>query len=90
MRLQIRRPRRQPNATETRLLNQTAKHLAVLGVSIHEEVARFAQESIQGIGEVAAHLHHPGFCGLAGAAGEDEEQQLPRLQNRLHIPPDAV
>ena len=23
-------------------------------------------------------------------AGEDQEQQLPRLQNRLHISPDAV
>ena len=44
--------------------------LAVLGVPIHEQVALVAQESIQRIGEIAADLHHPGFGGMAGAAGE--------------------
>jgi len=67
---QIRRPGRQANATGARLLNQFAKRLAVLGLSIHEEVALVAQESIQGVGEVATDLHHPGFGGVAGAAGQ--------------------
>jgi hypothetical protein len=67
---QIRRSRRQANATGAGVLNQFAKRLAVLGISIHEQVALVAQESIQGVGEVAADLRHPGFGGMAGAAGQ--------------------
>jgi hypothetical protein len=81
--------RLQADATGAGVLNQFAKRLAVLGIPIHEQ-ALVAQESIHGVGEVAADLHHPGFGGMAGAAGRDQERQLPRLQDRLHIPRDAV
>jgi hypothetical protein len=47
---QIRRPRWEAYATGANLLNHVAKRLAVLGVSIHEQVALVAQESIKGIG----------------------------------------
>jgi len=67
---QIRGPGREANATGANLLNYVAKRLAMLGVSVHEQVALVAQESIQRVGEVAADLHHPGFGGMAGAAGQ--------------------
>jgi hypothetical protein len=69
------------------LLNELAKYLAVLGVSIHEQVALFAQESTQGVGEVAADLHRPGFVGVAGAAGQLQTTSG-QLQNKQQIKGD--
>jgi hypothetical protein len=102
MRRQIQGPGREANATGANLLNHVAKRLAVLGVSVHEQVALVAQESIQRVGEVAAdlassRLRWDGWCSRPTAhgewpapAGQDQEQQLPRLQNKLHISPDVA
>ncbi len=60
----------QPKATGAGLLSRFAKRLAVLGVPIHGEAALLAQGSVQGVGEVATDLHHPGMGGTGGAAGQ--------------------
>lgn len=67
---QIRRSGRQANTTGARLLNQFAKSRAVLAISIHEQIPLMAQEPIQRVSEIPSHLHHPGFLGMAGAAGQ--------------------
>jgi len=61
---QIRRSGRQADAAGARLLDQSAKVLAVLGVSIHEQVALLAEESIQGSVRLRP------TCIIQGPAGE--------------------
>jgi hypothetical protein len=67
---QIRRSGRQANTMRARLLNQFAKRRAVLAITIHEQIPLMAQEPIQRVSEIPTHLHHPGFRGIAGAAGQ--------------------
>jgi len=67
---QIRGSRGQANTMGARLLNQFAKCRGVFAISIHEQIPLMAQESINRIREIPAHLHHPGFRRMAGAAGQ--------------------
>ena len=44
--------------------NQVPKLLAVLGVSIHQQIAGIAKEAVEGIGQVPADLSHPDCRGV--------------------------
>ena len=62
--------------------NQVPKLLAVLGVSIHQQIAGIAKEAVEGIGQVPADLSHPDCRGVHRATRHlvcevDRSQAIP-------------
>src|ERR1700730_10845042 len=65
-RVQIRRPRRQPDHLDTLANENASECLRVLGISIEKEISLVAEEPIARVSDVACDLRHPRIVRMRG------------------------